>query len=308
MPSETHASKVDQRIADQFEKKFSVYKSSRLARLQHGHVKLLFSKFLELLAKKTRISFRRKVNLIWGTPITIVYPDATSIEIARYGCYEEGLTKMVLAHVKPGAIFLDVGAHIGYYSLLAAWLVGEAGQVHSFEPTPSTFDLLRRNTQGKSNIYLNQIALSNTIGETLLNDYGTEYMGSNSRYEARMDKTVLSRSASKSISVHSSTIDNYVDRHGIEPNFVKIDAESSEFEILKGMTHVLENARPIVALEVGDMDIAGVPASRDLIAFLNTKGYQAYEFADTGLSIHQIKHRYTYDNILFIPDLRLQSG
>ena len=302
MPVASDMASIDPKIAQRFDEKFSVYRSSKMARLQHGHVKLLFSKFLELFTKKTGISIKQRVNLVWGVPITVVYPDVASIELARYGCYEEGLTKMVLSHVRPGSIFLDVGAHIGYYSLLAAWLVGETGQVYSFEPTPSTFNLLKENTKGENNIRLNQIALSATVGETSLNDYGIEYMGSNSRYEARIDKTALSKLTPKSMKVPTSTIDSYVERLGIIPSFVKIDAESSEFEILRGMTNVLEGARPVVSVEVGDMDIDGVPGSRELIEFLKTKDYRAYEFKDRGISVHQVKDRYTYDNILFVPD------
>ena len=127
-------------------------------------------------------------------------------------------------------------------------------------------------------------------------------MGSNSRYEARIDKSSLSRLSPKSINVTATTLDSYVEDIGITPDFIKIDAESSEYEILQSMTKVLEGSRPLVSVEVGDMDIDGVPSSGELIEHLKTKGYQPYEFVEEIFSAHQVKDRYTYDNILFIPE------
>lgn len=302
MYSQFDTNRIDAQINRLFEHKFGIYRSSRLARLQHGYVKLLFSKFLEYFTRKTGSSVRKRSTLVWGEPITVVYPDTASIDIARYGCYEEGLTKIVLNHVGPGVSFFDIGAHIGYYTMLASWLVGETGQVHAFEPTPSTFELLQSNTQGKANVKLNQVAISSASGNMTFNDYGIEYMGSNSKYVARLDKKSLSRLTPSKISVASLTLDDYVEHCGVHPDFIKIDAESSEFEILQGMPNVLERNKPIISVEVGDMEIEGVPSSAELIDYLMTKGYKPYEFVAGAFAVHQIKPRYTYDNILFLPE------
>ncbi len=55
-------------------------------------------------------------------------------------------------------VFFDVGAHFGYYSLLASTLVGKAGAIHAFEPTPSTFEVLRRNAD-EPNVRVDNVAL-----------------------------------------------------------------------------------------------------------------------------------------------------
>ena len=302
MPDTPVRSPIDPEIAQRFNKRFSIYRSSRFGRLKHGHLKLLFSKILESYTRKTSTTIKQNITLAWGQRINVIYPDTTSIELARYGCYEEGLTNMVLTHVRQGNIFLDVGAHIGYYTLLASWLVGNKGQVHSFEPTPSTFELLQSNTIKNRNVQLNQLALSSSSAEITFNDYGVEHMGSNSRYQPRIDNLSLYKLKPKTIQVAARTLDGYVEEHSINPNFIKIDAESSEYEILKGMTNILKYARPIISIEVGDMDIPGVPSSGELINFLVSKSYQPYEFLEGRFSVHQPKDRYTYDNILFIPE------
>ena len=91
-------------------------------------------------------------------------------------------------------------------------------------------------------------------------------------------------------------------REHLTPNFVKIDAESAECDILKGMERTLQQFRPMISIEVGDMDIKGVVKCKDIVMYLVNKDYYAYEFSRTGIIKHQLKERYGYDNILFLPE------
>ena len=124
---------------------FAIHRGSWVSKLRHGNMSLLYSKLLELTLKGLGRSITRKARLVWGDEMTVVYPEIASLGISRYGFFAEGLTRLLLSHLKPGMAFLDVGAQLGYFTMLAAWLVGETGQVHSFEPTPSTFELLNLN-------------------------------------------------------------------------------------------------------------------------------------------------------------------
>ena len=68
-----------------------------------------------------------------------------SMGLALNGEYEPVETKLILELVKPGAAILDIGANIGYYSLLFAKLIGPSVQVYAFEPDPYSYDLLQQN-------------------------------------------------------------------------------------------------------------------------------------------------------------------
>ena len=68
--------------------------------------------------------------------MTIIIPEVVSLHIFQYGYYEEGLTRMIIELLEPRMIFFDIGAHFGYYTLMVSAIVGNKGQVHSFEPTP----------------------------------------------------------------------------------------------------------------------------------------------------------------------------
>jgi predicted methyltransferase len=75
-------------------------------------------------------------------------PESMSEQLVRFGLIEPDVTAYLLALLRFGDSFIDVGAHYGYHSLLAAQLVGPRGYVHAFEPTPSTRQVLMTNTTG----------------------------------------------------------------------------------------------------------------------------------------------------------------
>jgi len=279
----------------------SGYRASRMSKLRRGHIKLAYSKVLELAARRFGIGIKRTATLFWGRRLNVMYPEPTSLAVSRYGFYEEGLTKMLLEYLKPGMTFLDIGAHVGYFTLLGGWLVGESGQVHSFEPTPSTFEILKSNAGRSHNLYLNPVAVSSGSGTETFNNFGPAYSGYNSMYRARMTEDRLSRIKVTQFQAPTISIDDYVAQENITPDFVKIDAESSEFDIIQGMKQTICRCRPIISVEVGDMDIEDVISCKEMVLCLVNEGYTAHEFNGDEIVIHQPQERYEYDNILFLP-------
>lgn len=98
---------------------------------------------------------------------------------------------MVLEYLEPGMTFLDVGAHVRYFTLLVNWLVGNSGQVHSFKTTPGTFQVLRSNAGRNKDINLNQVSVASEMKMVTLNDYGPAFSGYNFMYQARMPEAVF---------------------------------------------------------------------------------------------------------------------
>ena len=99
----------------------------------------------------------------------------------------------------------------------------------------------------------------------------------------------------------TTTLDEYSSQRDVSPDFVKIDVENAEYDVLLGMARIIKESRPIITVQVGDMGIAGVPSSNELISHLCRQGYTAHEFDGTGIRKHQIKDRYSLDNLLFLP-------
>jgi len=180
-----------------------------------------------------------------------VVSEPISTQIERYGFYEPGLSRFLIEHLSVGA-FIDVGAHFGYFSLLAASLLGDRGQVHSFEPVPSTSQVLEMNCSGVSNIALNGLAVSNAVGRVSITDLGIAFSAYNTLGTPRTDRPV----DSPRLTVASTTLDDYVLDQRLNPAMIKIDAENWDLAIVQGAVETLRAHRPIVVLEAWDESIA----------------------------------------------------
>lgn len=242
----------------------------------------------------------------WGDRLHIRLPEeGVSRALYLWHHYEPGLTRMMLEKLQPGMTFVDIGAHYGYYTLLAARLVGPAGTVHAFDPSPRTFEVLSRNVAGRPNVKAFNLALYRERAELTLTDFGPRYSAANTiAGRARLaegEGTPREGLRGTQIRVEAITFDEHVREHGVAPDFVKIDAESAEFDILVGMEDTIGRHRPIISLEVGDYDLEGVHSSAELVAFLADRSYSAWEWRGGALVRHQPKERYQQDNMLFVP-------
>jgi len=285
-----------------FEKCVMRSKGSRIQRFCKAPGRMLYTKILDLISPWRKSPVRIKAKTFWNEDIIVVIPEGVSATICRYGFFEEGLTRMVLTYLKAGMTFFDIGSHYGYFTLLSSFLVGLEGQVHAFEPTPSTFNILKDNCLNKSNIFLNNHAVFSKREMISVNDYGFKYSAYNTIYGSRLPVKILKKLKPNQYQVEAIPIDEYVEEKGIKPDFIKIDAESAEYEILLGMSKIIERFQPMISIEVGDIGDQNVRTSQDPINFLVNKNYQPYEFKDGEIKKHYIStDPYQYDNILFLP-------
>src|SRR5438552_9033094 len=135
----------------------------------------------------TLSSFRLiSTRTFWGDKMAVVIPEGGSISLITKGFIEPGLTQWILRHVSSGMTVLDIGAHYGYFTMLASHLIGPKGQVHAFEPTPSTFSILALNAEGRNNVFPNRVACFSRNGSMSLYDYGHRYSGFNTLMKPRM--------------------------------------------------------------------------------------------------------------------------
>ena len=253
--------------------------------------------FYYILAAFSRVKpYKLRFRTLWGAKMTSYLPEGNTFYY--YGYCEANLTNFLLRFLKKGNVVIDVGAHVGFYSMLASALVGEEGQVHSFEPTPWTFDLLMQNTNKLSNIVLNNNAASDRKDSIPFKDYGPGYGAYNT---AHKNGSILNKKA-KTIIIKTIALDDYCEDKNIRPDFIKLDAEGHEYAILNGMNRLFEKTRPLVALEVVGSDEWADNRERS-IEFLMDKKYKPYEMSLDGfISPHIIKKNYKYDNLLFVPE------
>jgi FkbM family methyltransferase len=181
-----------------------------------------------------------------GLAIEVVWRDHVSESILRSGYYEPETVALFERFLRPGMVALDVGAHIGQYTLVAARLVGPAGQVHSFEPDPETAAWLAGNVARNElgNVRVNRIALSESEALRTFYFATTHDIGSNSLAEP------LNFSGRKA-QVQCMPLDAYLASHGVaRVHLVKMDVEGAELAVLRGGERLFSSAeRPILIME-----------------------------------------------------------
>ena len=158
------------------------------------------------------------------------------------GTYERDRQQRLLEVLKPGQCFLDIGANVGFYSLLASRIVGAAGQVHSFEPFPRNVDYLKRHVEMNRlpNVTVYPVALSDGPDRTM--SFATSINPSSGHLSA----TVLTPNQ---IEVDVTSLDALWKRNAFpKPAVIKIDVEGAEFSVLNGGRHMLHACRPIILL------------------------------------------------------------
>tara|TARA_B100000886_G_scaffold335824_1_gene293515 strand:- start:15527 stop:16417 length:891 start_codon:yes stop_codon:yes gene_type:complete len=248
---------------------------------------------------KLNLSFPYKINTFWGKRMKVILPEVISSDLRRFGFIEDSVASFIINNCSKGNTVIDVGSHFGFFSLLMSEVVGNDGNVHCFEPTPSTFSILKRNVFNMKNVFINQKAVLDKEIEIQLNDYGLASSAFNSINNSREKKRNYKFNQSK-ISVKTIRLDDYVLSNKLRPSLIKIDAESSEYRVLKGMDYILNKIRPILCIELGDLNVDDVKSSREIINFLIKRyGYKPYEIINGKLTPHNLREKYGFINLFF---------
>ena len=179
--------------------------------------------------------FRRKRVKVFGN---IMYLDPEdNLELSFKGVHEPLTTRIFQQEVKLGDTVLDIGAHIGYYTLISAKIVGETGKVFSFEANPANFSLLEKNieTNGYNNVTIFQSAISDYQGNAKL----FFERSSNTRWSSIYNI----HNNGNYIDVKVSTVDELLKDYTGRVNFIKLDIEGAELAALRGLTNILTKNR-----------------------------------------------------------------
>ncbi len=197
------------------------------------------------------------------------------------GAYEPVTMKVFRRQLREGDVVIDVGAHIGYFSLEAARHVGATGKVLGFEPDPNISRVLADNAASRSNVCVYELALSNYTG------FATFYRGVTPGETGwgTLHPGVGEADARVPISVRVSTLDEVLETSA-ERNriaLLKIDAEGAENAILRGAVRTIRRDRPLILFEINEICLERAGTSAELlVAFLQSIEYEARRVEDPG--------------------------
>jgi len=174
-------------------------------------------------------------DYVCTSPDGLRYSGNTRDVIQRYiylfGVWEPDLSAWLRRHLTPGSTVIDVGANIGYYSMLAASTVGPDGKVIAIECLPSIAQSLRTNLElnGLNNIAVQAVAVGETGGSIDVYRAPEGNLGQSSTKAGAYEATVQMKS-----------LDEIVEKHAEQISFIKIDVEGDELRVLRGARRTLE--------------------------------------------------------------------
>ena len=210
-----------------------------------------------------------------------VYVDPRDQGISRdliFGAgYEPEETRLLEKVLRPGMTFVDIGANIGYFTLVGARAVGSTGRVIAFEPTPSAFRLLTKNIA--ANGFAQVAAFPNAV--TNRNASATLFLDARSPVHSSVSEANIGESAG-SVTVETVSLDTFLPSIEIDRvDVVKIDAQGAELQILEGGEQTLAHPSVVVILEFWPPGLLGLGASpEELLRRVQALGFSIHILED----------------------------
>lgn len=201
------------------------------------------------------------------------------------GLTEPDLQGVLATSIAPGDIIFDVGAEIGYFSLLTA-VLAQTGHVYAFEPNPANLAILNKNVAVNPDLNLTVVpyAVGSERGEAAFLTFEEQRSVANASLLGRLAEASADSVSGQSVRVTVIDLDSFCEEWQVQPNLVKIDVEGAEASVLKGMAHLLMTCRPCLAIEVHHLD-----AFTDVTSHLTKHNYQWQEIGRTFESYYPVR-------------------
>lgn len=213
------------------------------------------------------------------------------------GQYEDaGTIRTFLSWLKSNSVFYDVGANVGYHSLVANQVI-KSGKIYAFEPMPAVRAILEKHISinrkyiRNDNITMLPIAVSNEEKQVEFSNDITHRDGN-----TYINESYVFKGTKNKIKVKCESIDGLIKQGYKKPGIIKIDVEGAEYDVLQGAKETIQNERPYILLATHDCHLPGV--QEKCVQLLNGLGYQLHhtgkhnkhiEGLDDYIAIHKSK-------------------
>ena len=276
--------KYTDQLLSRLDRAYDNYRLPRIQRLLKYPIATLWRstawKFADhVLGQRHQARFT--TTLFFGAKLQVPVPPCQ--ELWLYGLYldkaEINLTKFLILNLGKGDTFFDVGANVGFYSLLGAELTGKEGKVYAFEPCPTVFPLLQTNVAAHQQVEIVRKALGAAEGSIEFFIAPGEHMVSSSTSREHIIETGIA-DQSQSVSVDCSTLDAFCFSNNVFPKIIKLDVEGTEAEVLKGGEKFLTEHSPIVIMEASFTKSSD--KTEEALLILRRYGYSPFIIGETG--------------------------
>ena len=272
---------------------------------EYGKYSILMKLYFPYLAPTSPT--KEVVTLHDGIRMELVLNEYVQSQLYLFGAFEPVTVKVLKRLVKSGDTVLDIGANVGYISLVLAKCVGNSGKVFSFEPDSKNFASLKRNLALNADCNIEPIAKAVSDSHQPIRLYHAKFdfnAGAHSMLPSE-------KHSSDFVEIEATTIDEFVTSHGLKKvDVIKIDIEGAEMKAFNGMTETLRNSRPLIVCELCEEHQvrAGYTTQAVKKWMAETFDMQAFKVMESGkLKETPIEETHLADNIVFVPHERVQE-
>ena len=267
---------------------------------------MIFNQFLYPVFKK---GVYIKANTFFNIPIRTLLPSGTDIALNGIKSHDSEirLTKYLALELHDGDTFIDVGAHYGYYSLLASSLVGNTGKVYSVEASASSFRELKENVEGHKNITAFNTAAGDQPGTITFYEYPGPYAEYNTTIPGLYTNQKWYHNVNEKVNtIPILVLDDLIKEQQIVKAIIKIDVEGGESSVLRGLNASLKEQQLTIAMEYL-LPAGGSMLHHEAAELLYRIGYQSYAITNEGELLYVKKiddylneKKLSSDNIIFL--------
>jgi FkbM family methyltransferase len=283
-------------VLDSLEKNLAQVKqladASKMQRFFHNPWRYAWSQVFRLLIfPYTKNGIIRKAQTFTGYPLSVLLPSGLDIYLTGGKTHDSEirLASYIINHYKslnnsitqsPNHSFIDVGAHVGYFSLLASVMLETKGQVFTFEAAKGTFDLVEKNLKLRNNIKVFHNAVTDVETDLTFFEFPVSHSEYNTLHNQQFEnETWYQKFKPEKHIVKGITLDSVVQKFNLNNSLIKIDAEGAEAQVIKGGLITFEAQKPVIIMEFLAQKNEGHKEAYDILTNLN---YQPHTINQTG--------------------------
>lgn len=237
-------------------------------------------------------------DTFFGVRMKTLLPAGTDILLNGIKSHDSEirLTKYLTMHLHEGDTFIDVGAHYGYYALLASVMIGAEGHVFAIEASAHSYSILKENTQAHQNILTYHNAAGEAPGEIVFYEYPGPLAEYNTIVKgAYADKAWIKNVKQTINKVQTVVLDDLIKANQISKAVLKIDVEGGELSVIKGLALSLGQCELTIVMEYLLSDDLSSP-HHQAVGLLVANGYKAHAIdKDGNLKVVAIIDQYLKD-------------
>lgn len=267
--------KITKSLFDKIEAIERLTTASKWKKMRHRPLHYFQAQFFrQILYPITRKGKMTTVNTFFDSPMKLQLPSAMDIHLwgAKTHHSEIRLAKFLIKHLKTGGEFMDIGVHFGFFSLLAAKLIGKNGVVTSIEASPEMFAIFQSNCKNESNITPLNIAAAAEKKMIDFFEFPILYSEYNTLFpDQYKGEQWYQKMNARKVSIQAFPIDEVIKAQQLNPQIIKIDVEGAELEVLQGLKYFLQNNSPTIVMEYLNQ-----PSHQKAVQLAQSFGYKTH--------------------------------